>query len=476
MRSSLIVVREPKQQMPEAFRKKVLETYSTAFGFASPQANDHVDWRVFTNDEDDLTHNLAEIERVYKDERVFYHFTQADEESGLTFESCQPFELLTNEKEGDELKVLMVAMLEGEFDIKWQGLERDGFTAEFFLSNHFLSSKIAELYELSDKSLPRLNQLLEKQVTKDDIAKNLGPKASILLIPANGAATAYANNKDTGKWSWGFASNPLGFPSDAPAAEAPAPKKGYTKLGDIARAAATTAASTPAGGSVIKPEELYAPVLKNPTFSISKGKLWCLPPKGSNWKQAKTWWNTHCTLVRPDDPNLVYSGFDFDNLRAGSTLRELKARLAGEEQKPKEAEHEQGPAKPGTEPLKEKEPSEMSLLIPTAQKAKYSELKLMVVDRDTLKKRNEDYPRASEQLGEDNLDKLLSYAPEGYIRLVHDTPRLAICLLHEFRCQLLGLYDTKAPAKEAPVVVEKTETPPKKLSMREAAMQRQKVA
>ena len=233
----------------------------------------------------------------------------------------------------------------------------------------------------------------------------------------------------------------------------------------------------PPGGSPIKPEEQYAVLLKQDRFSLNQGKLWIKPPKGSDFKAAKIFWNTHCSVPRVEDNTgkAVYAGFAFDSLRPNSPLRELKAKLMGEQQ-PKEAESVQGPAKPEKELVEQVSPAQMTLLIPADQKAAYINLKksgkFPATDLDTLKKTLAENPSASLQLGEDGLDEVLMMAPEGYNRLPGHVKTL---LMHEMRCRVLGLHKISETDKHILAKQELTASPnaaKPKLSMKEMALAR----
>lgn len=185
-------------------------------------------------------------------------------------------------------------------------------------------------------------------------------------------------------------------------------------------------------------------------------------------------------MDRPKDPKTAYAGFPADKLRANSPLMDLRAKLMGEEKpKPKTADSEQGPAKPPENGKREE--LKMTLLIPKNQKEKYLEWKnkgaFPTTDIATLQASLKEYPAASVQLGE-NITDIMMYSNEALARLVHDVGnQLTISLLHQMRCEALGITaedtpdEVPEPQKEEKAP-EKKETAPvagKKLTMKDIA-------
>lgn len=466
----LIVIREPNSSLPEDFRKKLLADYPTAFGYASPQGDSHIDNDPFAGDDVDLEDALSKIESSYKKDRVFYHFVEADILTEINLESLQPFNVIKD----DENRTLLSVMLSGEFPA-YNDKNEDGetFTPQYHCVNEYIKLLVDELYELSGKDISKTMEMLLKKVSKDKLEALLGDSATILLIPHKGTATSISNEKNSGQVANGvFATNHLGF-----AAEKPKPT-----MKEIAAAKAEKkedAAPTP-GGTKIKPEELYAPLLRDNRFVLLSSILHVRPPPNANWKEVRTFWNTHSMMDRPKDPKTAYAGFPADKLRANSPLMDLRAKLMGEEKpKPKTADSEQGPAKPPENGKREE--LKMTLLIPKNQKEKYLEWKnkgaFPTTDIATLQASLKEYPAASVQLGE-NITDIMMYSNEALARLVHDVGnQLTISLLHQMRCEALGITaedtpdEVPEPQKEEKAP-EKKETAPvagKKLTMKDIA-------
>lgn len=485
-----IVVREPGAQMPEAFRKVLLEKHPTAFGYAVPMKDTHIDNEPFPGDEVDLEDSLKQVEETYAKERVFYHFVNA-ELGPFGFESLQPFNLLT-EGEGDNEITLLSVMLEGEFP-KYDNMNAEGemFTSSYHFMNSFLQPLIAELWELCNSDVGMLMAFLDKKTQKDKILAEFGPRASVLIIPHKGKATAIVKNEEGGSWKWGFSTRNLGYKEKEEKAPAEALKT--TRKMTMREAAALAQhkkeaeaesenegkeakEGLPPGGTPVKPEELYASLLKTNSWKLVNGGLWAIPPKGSDWKTARSWWHRSSSLDIPvndkGEPDVakVYLGFPADKLKPNSPLNELLLKVLGLD-KPKEAESEQGPAKPEDEEKKEKGEFKLTLLIPHNQKSRFVEFRkkdaFPSTTLDVLMVGKEEYPAASVQLGE-NLGDILMMAPESYARIVHDVgSHVGICLLHEMRIRILELEAAASVAPKTATVVGKP-----KMTMREAALKK----
>src|SRR5258708_34590741 len=95
---SCILVREPKQQVPEAFAKLVTEKYSTCIGYACTQGETHLDTDLFPSDEYLIADSLKEIDENYKDDQIYYHL-MSGEDGEFNAESLQPFNILVDDEQ-----------------------------------------------------------------------------------------------------------------------------------------------------------------------------------------------------------------------------------------------------------------------------------------------------------------------------------------------------------------------------------------
>jgi len=163
MRRELLIIREPGEQIPEEFKTKALAEHPTALGYASPQEGSRIDWGLFTGDEDDLVAAINQLETAYKDDRIFYHLTGADE-GEINYESLQPFELMSSGKD-DEKTTLMVAMTEGIFE-KYDDAEDKENTNDLRLVQQYLQPKIDALADVLDSDIERMLSNLAKDRTK----------------------------------------------------------------------------------------------------------------------------------------------------------------------------------------------------------------------------------------------------------------------------------------------------------------------
>jgi len=322
---------------------------------------------------------------------------------------------------------------------------------------------------------------------------HIAPRGTVILIPCKGQAISFAENTLQGQWKWGFATKTLGFMPETKV-EAPATEDKPLTMKEKAalRAKAIQGTATPAKEVEEKkpktPEEEFAPVLKDPRFYISNGRLRVKLPRTQSFKEGKTFWNSHCKLDTPKksdgtvDAAVLYQGWDFEkDTQPNSFLWGTKSKLMGDP-KPKEAEHEQGPAVP-TEPVPtEKKPEvEMTMHIPAKQKERYLELmKAGVfskpVSLEKLKADSEATPAPSLQLGEKGFETFLYMSRNAKLKLGSEVgTHTVLCLLEEACCRLLGLYGQK-PAQEAVATGTNPNVDKPALTMKEKAALRAKAA
>lgn len=479
---SVLVVREPNQQLHPSFKQKLLDNYSTALGYASPQDEDHVDWQIFDGGEVDLAEALEEVEKTYATDRVFYHLVHAPD-GGINLDSCQPFPLLQGKQKNreEDAPTLLVAMLTGEFPLFSElDEENQGFSPEFFFMDRFLQGLVNELWELASEDMKMLLTYLEKKAQQDKIKANLGPKANVLLIPyLNGKAIAFAEeNKDAGRWQWGFSTNSLGVPAEKTeekTEQKPKSKLTLKKAGTPAKEETKEEEEEkhPPGGTEVSAEEKYAPCLKDigKRFLVKDGALWVRPPVGQSWKETRNWYGQHYLGERPgkgakEEAQIAYAGFPFEKLKPESSIRDLFSKLMGQEKppKPKEADTEQADPPQKEAPPKEA-PKEFTLFIPKEQKEEFLKLDkeglLDTVDEAFLKDIVAKYPPASAQLGEKDFNRILMLSPAGLARIGHRKVHMLICLANEMRCRLLGLYEDKKEEKAKETVPEAPAAKPK---------------
>lgn len=418
MRKHLTVIREPNKTMPEAFKTKVLTDYNTAFGFASPQANESsIHYQKFTSGDDDLTEKLKDVEEAYKSDRVFYNFLGVGDDDDISVDSLQPFVLLTDGEEGDKEKTLLVAMLDGDF-AKYDK-EDDSDTNEYRLVDSYLKDKISQLVEIVNGDLAMLMNNLGKNKTKEDMKEHLAPRGTVLLIPVEGEAIAFVDNDKSGQWDWGFATNSLGYKEEA---KTESKSDGKSKLTLKQKATQVISKKEEKSPDEEKPEIKYAACLKHNMLSIKERVLWAAPYKGMPYKESRNWWTNHGKGPIPDVAGTIYAGFPASELSANSTLRRfIEERM---NKKPKQADSDQGPEEPTEEPaVKTDEKKELSLLLSKEHKERWRTAlknnRIPLWTPGEFKKAEEDYPRATLQM-QLTTDDLLLYSPRGLLNLAHD--------------------------------------------------------
>jgi hypothetical protein len=307
---------------------------------------------------------------------------------------------------------------------------------------------LQELWGLAGGKIERLMELLAKKEQEDKIMDkaHVGPRAALFFIPCTGNAKMYATTtvKTLVRPDVLYMTRQLGL-SVEEAASPTAKRRGMVQV------ASTTPITQPPkkeeeekehppGGTEDKE---YSELLKNRAFVLSSGQLWVKPLPG-DMKVAKNWWTLNLPLPIPKDARLLYAGRPASELVATAPLRKVMEQVL----KPKRAESEQGPAEP-PEKIKEepKKETPMTLFIPEDQRKMYKGMKeagkFTTASVDELEASLADYPSASVQLGVPFQD-LVMYSPDSINRL---PGHIKTCILHEIRCQLLGLEAKPAEGK-----------------------------
>lgn len=437
---SVIAIREPKQQLSDEVRKALLDQHPTGFGYAVPHGGNTVLYECYAGDSTNLAETLALVEETHKDDRVYYHFVHA-EENEINWDSLQPFVMLDDGVDGEDSKNLLVLMVEGELpnyegkNGKDEAGDDETFTPEYYFASTFIAPMIQELWDLANKDISRLMELISKKSQEDKIMAELGPRAAVFFIPCTGSAKAYATPtvKSFVKPDVIYMTRTLGLSTEAAAAPAPTKRKGMVQV------ASTTPITSPKkeeelpeGGT---PDKDYTELLKNRAFVLANGDLWAKPLPG-DMKVAKHWWTLNLPLPIPKDARLLYAGRPASELTPNAPLRKMMENVL----KPKKAVSEQGPAEPPERIVEEpKKETPMTLFIPTDQKVAFKSLKdagrFVCSSVEELEATMADYPTASVQLGVP-FAELLMYSTDSFNRL---NGHIKTAIFNETRCQLLGL-------------------------------------
>jgi hypothetical protein len=468
MIKTVLVTRHPGQQLAAEFKTKLLDTYSTAFGFASPQGGVHVDIDRYVANDHVLSEQLNLVEETYKDDKIFYWFCYADE-GEINIESLQPFVLLTNGEEGDKERNMLVAMSSGDLS-KHDATEESEFTNDYRMLNALLTPKVAELAEMADGNLDILMAYLDKPVFRNNLKEHLAPSGNLILISATGKAHAYAENpKEHGEFKWGFTTNTLGYTEDAPVVgktDTP-PVKGKLSLKTKAEGPPAPQPKQEEDKKVPRQTEAdkkYANVLKDKRFYLNGEELWCRPQPGADWKEVRTTWNANCSVERPkggkDDAVLAYKGWPVDQLKPNSPMKVFynKAMNIEEKGEPKKADSEQAPVTKPAEPAAKSFDEAFTLLIPSDKREGFIKAwqkgDYKTADLSTLRTVQDKQPSATKQLGI-SLDEFKMLEPQALRRIVHDRgAQICIALLFELNMALLGQQKTEEQKPE-----KKEETP-----------------
>lgn len=337
MRSGLIVVKLPGLKIADEFIIRALETHPTSAGFAAV-INGVIENYVFDPKTTDVMDSIIKTQEAYLPDRVFFHFSKADEE-GFSKQSEQPFNLLNNDKG----ELVVSAMVEGDL-IEWDVEGED--TPEFNFVDNYLYEKLDGIYQSVGKDLVKFRAEIDKPTFKKDMLGQLRPRGEVLVLLTEGEPINFSENK-LGKVfpSWGYASKHLDYVE--PEVEKPkevmeekpikaltfAEKKARAKALQDAEAAPGTVTDAPkpdetkpAEGQPGAPVPIILPngIIIPPTnefFSMKDGKLWCRVEKGANVSRAKFFWNSNCTLQRPQDEKLLLAGFPAQFLKNESSLK-----------------------------------------------------------------------------------------------------------------------------------------------------------
>src|SRR5258708_907934 len=422
------VVREPQKQIVEDFRKILLEKHPSGWGYASPQEDTLINVQCLLSADVDLKEALEQIEKSYKNDRVFYVF-------GTDPDNQQPFAILTNGEEAEKEEIYVSAIVEGEFT--------DYENAPDFVDG-FLADQCGQTWEAANGDNEKFVEIMTADSQRKLISDKFGERTVVLIIPYKGSAVEIAKNKEAANFPWGFATRAHGYSEGASATS--------TKKISIKKPGATAEQKVdhPPGGTTIKPEEHYKPLLNLKDgacqFVIHNGSVMCRTPRGAGMDRVKKYWENHYNGIRPKDAAALFAGFPADQLKINSPIMTLRLKLMGEEPKKAGSIQEEKP----DQEQQEQKPEEVSLLIPKEKKDKYLALKksgkLPHTDIPSLLKTLKDYPAASLQLGEQP-SEMLFLSPQARVRIAHDDAHMTACLWHETACIALDLY---AQLKEEP--------------------------
>ena len=462
MIKQVLVIREPEQQLPEAFKTKLLESCSTAFGYAVPTGEEILK-DVFSADEYDLADALKTVDENpdYKKSRVFYWFL-SDPENTLNYDCFQPLSL-NSAGDGDNEQHLLMVMCEGEFaKHNTEQPDEQMFSNEYRFVNEVLKKKIDEYLDIisEDASIERLMVLLDKPPFRKVCQEAMAPRGNILIIPCvgNQFTSCLTTDKRHGAWRWGWTSDSLGYSEGSQKTEdvvvgkvenaKPLTKR---EQAEAARLAKAKEALTPTADSV---EVTYAKVLKHPHnhfFSVKNNVLWCRPPKDARFKTAVEWWSNNCVDPRAQtgddtkDAVAIYAGFPASKLKVNSPLKDfIENTMNPKKQKPAEAGSVQGPAKP-EEKKEEEKNAEPTLFIDSKFKTNFINQekagRFPLTNYDTLKEITKATPKCTEQIAYD-FNKILLWTPKAFQNFINSVGyHPALTLMHELRMENLAMRE-----------------------------------
>lgn len=451
--TQVLAVRKGGAQLSTEFKEALLNTCNISVGYAAPQEKTRVDTEYWESGDAKLASCIDQVEKEYAQDTTVYWGVGGNIEE-MNLDSCQPFTALKDE----EQRTILSVFVEGD-EFPFTNDDGETFTGEALYFNSVVKPLVDQMWDLASGDMKQFMAFMKKKPQEDILKKSFGPRATVLFVPCTGDIHGVAANNLAADWGAFYATRSLGVAPPAKEVEKKEePKPAEAKTLSLKERAALAAKGNKPDVAPLpsdnpkKPDEEkkpsgtdYGPLLRNTQvcqfYIKNDGTLMVKPPKDNggqptNFKDANQFWNRHTDLDRPpkEDGKAVMAGFPYGDLKPNSSIRDLKAKLMGEEKpsQPKEADADVvDPAKVS--------PKEVGIAYyltddtKTDWRAKKEAGKLPATDLETLTKLAKDYPLASVNLGE-NWGDIAMLSAEGFNRL-HG--HLKTMFWHETRIRLL---------------------------------------
>jgi hypothetical protein len=303
---TIVLVREPNVNVPEAYLRKVLAACPSGGGYSVQSKNARGEPELITDNTDsggDLE-GVQELLKGYSSHRILLAFNKLEK---VDEKFLQPFHVALD---GDD--VLLSFGIDGTFPTMVEA----GTTEESLLAQRVMFPNIQKLIKYSAGDLDKFLAELRDPTFVDMVMSRIGDRGAFCFLPPTGEAIWLGKNTIGSTFPWGQTSDTLGYtetPASAQATKADVKKGWWGKSKGpevpVAQADLSPAVEPAAPPPVPDPVNNPAPAQPDtrivaPPAEPPKGK-WVAIPKGLSKDQRKKMIRrvTNCGSVLPDKWN-----------------------------------------------------------------------------------------------------------------------------------------------------------------------------
>lgn len=195
MHKSVIVMKAKGHTIPLDFATKVLEAYPSCSGVGMIHKGKLV---VQVSKEPLTPEKLVKTSEKFKDLGMVFSFGRYDE--GFLDRDIQPY-IALDDANGQHI---IIAFLSGQFP--GYVLAGSNESPEHRYSEIYLTPKIAQLYDLSDKEDPKLMAFLQKETIKNEMTMPATGDSQVVLMSRTGQVLVYPKDHNCrpteAEWGW----------------------------------------------------------------------------------------------------------------------------------------------------------------------------------------------------------------------------------------------------------------------------------
>lgn len=198
MQTGVIIRRNAKGLIPEAYLTKALEKNPTGWGAAIV-----TDGKLQIAGGDNLDLQLIqETIEMFKDSDITFYLCNSA--NAINADDIGPFTILHHNDEPQ-----LVAFIEGKFP----GYEKAGSShpSEFHFAHEYLIPKMQDIYDMADGNLPKVMEHIKKPYFKGELLNSASPRGVITLVSTTGETLTIAKAEDSSEYSWGWVSQNYGY-------------------------------------------------------------------------------------------------------------------------------------------------------------------------------------------------------------------------------------------------------------------------
>lgn len=296
---TIILVREPNVEVPEAYLRKVLAACPSGGGYAvqSVNAQGHPELITDNTDSGNDLDGVQELLKGYASHRILLAFNKLEK---LDEKFLQPFHVALD---GDD--VLLSFGIDGSFPTMVEA----GSTEESLLAQRVMFPNIQKLIKYSGGDLDKFLAELRDPTFVDMVMSRIGDRGAFCFLPPTGEPIWLGKNTKGSVFPWGQTSDTIGY-TEAPAkveAAATDVKKGWwgKSKGPSVPVAQDPVKMEPAAPAAPPPIEAPAVDPLNPAPSAPPPGHYETVPKGLSKDQRKKLIRrvTNCGSVLPDNWN-----------------------------------------------------------------------------------------------------------------------------------------------------------------------------